>query len=364
MPLNKFTFFAFVLIPTCLVGYFYKEHATDQYISESRYLIQGNSQNSTDVLGVVTGLTGTSPSSTDSLTVQNYINSHDFLEKIQQKIDVKKHFSNVDYDWWSRLDGGASKEGLLDYWSSSVVSLYYDSSSGISSVDVTAYTPEFAKRISEEILDISVSFVNGVSNEAKQDALSFALEETTKAELEVESLRNQIAKFNESENVISVEQNAQSEQGIVAELKQKLATAEADYKSLTSYMQKSSIKARLALSKINSIKQQIKVQQLTWSKPNKGNSVVEAVQSTARLESQLQFSEQIYLNALTALKQAQIDATQQQRYLDIIVPPHLPDEALKPTKILSTFTFFLTSFMIWGIFSLLLSSIRDHKGWN
>lgn len=354
----------FVLIPTCFVGYFYHEYATSQYISESRYLIQGNSQTSTDVLGVVTGLTGTSPSGTDSLTVQNYINSHDFLEKIQNRIDIRNHYSNSDYDWWSRLEAEASKEALLDYWSTSVVDIYYDSSSGISSMNVTAYKPETSQEISKEILGIIVSFVNGISNEAKQDALSFALEETTKAELEVERLRSQIARFNESENVISVEQNAQNEQGIVAELKNKLATAEAEYKSLTSYMQKSSIKARLALSEINSIKQQIQVQQQTWSKPNQGNTVVEAVQSTARLEAQLEFAEKVYLNALTGLKQAQIDTTQQQRYLDVIVPPHLPDEPLKPTKILSTFTFFLVSFMLWGIFSLLLSSIRDHKGWN
>lgn len=364
MSFNQFTFLLFVLIPTICVGVFYNKYATDQYISESRYLIQGNNQNSTDVLGMVTGLTGTTLSGTDSLTVQSYINSHDFLDKIQKKINIREHYSDLSHDWWSRLPNEASKEELLDYWSSKVVSINYDSSSGISSMDITAYSADVAKQISEEILTISVSFVNSISNEAKQDALSFALEETAKAELKVEELRSQIARFNESENVISVEQNAQSEQGIVAELKQKLATAEAEYKGLTSYMQKDSLKARLALSRINSIKQQIEVQQLKWSQPGKGSTVVEAIQSTARLESQLAFSEKVYLSALTGLKQAQIDVTQQQRYLDIIVPPHLPDEALKPTKIISTLTFFLASFMLWGIFSLLLSSIRDHKGWN
>lgn len=366
MSFNKFTFLFFVLIPSALVSTYYYKYASDQYVSESRYIIQGSNQQSVDVLGMVTGLTGTSASTGDALTVQNYIYSHDFVSKIIKTIDLQKNYSDPRYDWWARLTDEASDEKLLEYWESSITQVSFDSASGISTLEVTAFTPELAKNITNEILGISETFVNDISEEARGDAVDFATEEVLKAKYLVDSLRSQIAAFSEEENVISVEQNAQTEQGIVAELKQKLATAESEYKKLSAYMRPETLKVRALLNEINSLRQQIVVQQDRWKRNDSGprNTVVSAVQNTARLSSELAFAEQLYINALSAQKQAEIESKQKQRYLERIVPPHLPDEAIKPTRIISSVSFFLAALMVWGVISLILTSVREHMGWT
>lgn len=362
MSLNKFTFLIFVLIPSIFVSTYYYKYASDQYVSESRYIIQGNNQENVDVLGMVTGLTGMAASGTDSLTVQNYINSHEFLRLITKQIDLQKEFSDPSYDWWARLSSNSTSEELLDYWENSIVNVTFDSASGISILEVKAFEAELAQKISNLILTISEEFINTMSDNARDDALEFAQNEAKEAKLTVDNLRNQITLFSESENVISVEQNAQTEQGIVAELKQKLALAEAEYKSVSAYMQKDSLKVRALINDIDSIKGQIRVQQSRWVQPENeaGKTVASALQNTARLTSELTFAEQLYINALSALKQAQIDSKQKQRYLERIVPPHFPDEALKPDRIKSSISFFLASFMIWGVLSLIISSVREH----
>lgn len=362
MSFNKFTFFFFVLIPSALVSTYFYKYASDQYVSESRYIIQGSSQSNVDVLGMVTGLTGMASSGTDSLTVQNYINSHDFLRLINQRISLRKEYSSTTHDWWARLPEDATNEDLLDYWENTIVNVSFDGASGISILEVTAFEAGMAQKISNEILEISETFINTMSDNARDDALEFAQKEAKNAKLTLDNLRNQITLFSESEKVINVEQNAQTEQGIVAELKQKLATAEAEYRKISAYMRQDSLKVRALINDINSIKNQILVQQSRWTNPDAGagKTVASAVQNTARLTSELTFAEQLYVTALSALKQAEIESKQKQRYLERIVPPHLPDEALKPHRILSAVSFFLASFMIWGVLSLIISSVREH----
>ncbi|RVU83396.1 hypothetical protein EOL70_16860 [Leucothrix sargassi] len=361
---NKFTFFLFVIIPTLIAGVYYTNYASDKYISESRYIIQGNEKGTTDVLGVVTGLTGLSASTPDSLAVLNYSVSHDFLNKVLPNIDLMEHYSDPQYDWWARIPKDATREDLLAYWDNEVINISYDSASGISKLEVTAFDAEVAKKISNLVLRINERFINNLSSEARSDALALAQDEVVKAETELLSIRSRLSNFNEKEKVISAEQAAQAEQGIVASLKQQIATKEAELKSLSTFMQSNSLKVRSLVNEISSLKRQTAAQQAKWADPDAGKTVTQIVLDTEQLTSELAFAEKLYLTALSSLKQAQVDASQKQRYLDIIVPPHLTDESLEPDRIYSTLTVFLSSLMLWGIFALLLSAIKDNLGWS
>jgi BexC/CtrB/KpsE family polysaccharide export inner-membrane protein len=360
---NKFTFFLFVIIPTIIAGIYYSNYASDKYISESRYIIQGNEQGTADVLGMVTGLTGMAASTPDSLAVLNYTVSHDFLNKVLPNIDIMQHYGSPEYDWWARIPADATQEDLLDYWDNEIINITYDNASGISKLEVTAFDAKVAKQISSLVLRINERFINNLSSEARTDALAFAQDEVIKAETELLSIRSRLARFNEKEKVISAEQAAQAEQSIVASLKQQIATKEAELKSLSNYMQSNSLKVRSLVNEINSLKRQTLAQQSKWADPATGKTVTQVVLDTEQLTSELAFAEKLYLTALSSLKQAQIDASQKQRYLDIIVPPHLTDESLEPERIYSTFSVFLASLMLWGIFALLISAIKDNLGW-
>ena len=361
---SKFTFFMLVIIPLVLASLYYGHYASDRYISESRYIIEGNTQPSTDVLGMVSGLTGVSASSSDSLTVMSYIISHDFIKKITAKINLNEEFSKAEYDWLARLNTDSSGEELLDYWDNEIINILYDSASGISTLKVTAFTPEIAQNISRNTLLLSEAFINELSLEAKADALKLAQDEVIKAETQLLVLRAKMASLNEKEKVISAEQSASAEQGIVAQLKQRLATGEAELKKLSSFMQPNSLKIRSLRNEISSINRQITAQQKKWSDPASGKTVTSVVLDAERLKSELAFAEKVYISAITGLKQAQIESTQKQRYLDVIVPPHLPEESLVPDRPFSILTVFLASLMIWGIVSLILTSIKDHLGWT
>jgi len=357
-------FLTAVIAPTAIAAVYYGKVASEQFTTESRFIIQSNSQKASGALGMFSGFTGMAPSVKDSLALEDYILSGDFLAKLSKEIDIKKTYSLPEIDWWAKLPSDASKEDTLEYWRD-LVDISNDSSSGISTLEVTSFNRDTAVEICKKILFLGEIFVNSLSKEARDDAVKQALGDVSDAEQALDEVRQRISLFSSEEKVINPQQRAASEESIVSGLSLNLANKEAELTRLSSFMQANSMKVKALKSDISSIKKQIKRQQQKWKQtnPQTGKSVTNLVQDNTQLLTELAFAEKLYESAISALRVSKREANQQQRYLEVIVSPQLPDEASKPEVYSSTFTVFLSFFMGWGIFSLLIASVKDHMGW-
>lgn len=361
---NTLSFILLVGLPTLISGIYYFNYASDQYVAESKFTIQSNTLKSSDSLGMFSGLTGLASASKDSLAARDYILSRDLLQMLPREINIREHYSDESIDWWARLPKDASEEALQEYWSS-MTQITYDNTSGISTLEVTAFSQKNAAEINQATLDLTEQFANSLSKKARQDAVELASKELLLAEKELKQIREKIYSFNSNEKIINPEQRATAEEGIISELNQKLSIAETELTRLNSFMQSSSMKVGAVKAEIASLKTQIKRQQQKWKQTNPatGKSVTTLIPTTSQLTTELTLAEKIYESAIVGLRQAKRETNQQQRYLEIIVSPQLPDEPLKPERLNETVTMFLASLMLWGILSLLIASIKDHLGW-
>lgn len=73
-----------------------------------------------------------------------------------------------------------------------------------------------------------------------------------------------------------------------------------------------------------------------------------------------EFANKAMVTALDALEAARADARRQQLYLEVVVPPHLPDEAELPLALKNILIVFLTTSLAYLLGWLLLTAIRDH----
>lgn len=367
-----FLFLLMVVAPVALSAVYYYQYASPQYVTEAHYIIRGTEKSPSDMLGMLTGMPGLSSSAGESLIAQDYILSHQFLSQSKQHIDIKKMFAREDIDWWSSLRPDlvaylldpkekVSEEDLLVYWKDNIVDINYDTSSGITVLEVTAFNPEDAVKIAKEVLSETLKFVNTLTNSSRSDALSLANSELQAAKLNLDNLREKIAKYGDKEQIIIPQQRVIADQGIITELRGLLATLEADFMRLNSFMQPTSLEVRNARAKITSLKRQI-AKQIKRSK-GKRKTVTRVIQKTNTFASELGFAEQVYLAALSSYRVARLESSRKQQYLDVIVHPQLPDESQKPKKLISILSVFFTSFMLWGIVSLLFATVKDHIGW-
>ncbi|HFC91446.1 MAG TPA: hypothetical protein ENJ51_01390 [Leucothrix mucor] len=367
-----FLFLLMVVTPVALSAVYYYKYASPQYVTEAHYIIRGTEKSPSDMLGMLTGMPGLSASAGESLIAHDYILSHEFLSQSKQHLDIKKMFSREGIDWWASLRPDliaylidpkekVSEEDLLAYWQDNIVDINYDTNSGITVLEVMAFKPEDTVKIAKEILSKTLIFVNTLTNSSRSDALSLANSELQTAKINLDDLRDKIAKYGDKEQIVIPQQRVIADQGIITELRGRLATLETEFMRLNSFMQPTSPEVRNAYAKITSVKRQI-AKQVARSK-GKRKTVTRVIQKTNTFKSELAFAEQIYLAALSSYRVARLESNRKQQYLDVIVQPQLPDESQKPEKLTSILSVLFSSFMLWGIVSLLFATVKDHIGW-
>lgn len=365
-------FLLLVILPTVLATVYYYRYASDQYVSEAHFIIQGSSAPKMDFLGALTGLPGAGGSTSDAMIIRDYILSADFIQDIEPELDLRAHYSNPAIDAYARLPADASQEDLVEYWQK-MIDIEHDLTSGISTVTMTAFDPETSKKLVTLALKQSELLVNKLSANLRTDALQIAEKEVLSAEAEVNSLREQLTAFRQQQDVLdpASQANARIEREETArltrlsELQTQLSQAEAELAQVSAFMQPETMRVKTAQTKVNSLRQQIAKEQAKSVAQSRGQSTEVAGQLAqyTELQSRLGFTEQLYKSKQAALEQARLEIDRKQRYLTVTVQPNLPDEAIKPEKISGILTVLLLSFLFWGIGSLSVAAIRDHVGW-
>jgi capsular polysaccharide transport system permease protein len=393
-------FLLLVVFPTVFGSIYYYKFASDQFVSEAHFIIQGNDAPKLDVLGALAGIPSIGGGASDAMVIQDYLRSLDFVNEIsdlENGIDIRKHFSRKAIDGYARLPDLATDEELREYWQQ-MAEIEFDSSSGISKLRMTAFDAETSQRLVQLALQRSEILINRLSDPLRSDSLEFARSEAEKAEQELAEIRAMTTAFREKRDILdpvqeetaersaelSAEMSARMSQlsqleGIVAQLSGDLARAEAEFADVSSYMRPDALRVKAAQRKVQALRQQVnkakaqaaQQRQVVTSKaqvrprpPTKDSrSTAKEVAEYAELQSRQAFAEQLYQAKLATLEQAQMEYNRKQRYLTVTVRPNLPDEAIKPDRLMGVLTILLLSFLTWGVGSLSIAAIRDHVGW-
>jgi capsular polysaccharide transport system permease protein len=362
--LGSATFWLFFVIPMALGTTYYLKYASDQYEATAHFTIEKHGKLQSDPLGALTGLAGNVSSTRDALIIKDFIESREVIERTRDDFDIKKLYARSDKDWLSRLEDDASIEDIIEYWQNKV-SVQFDSTSGIVNLSVMAFEPKDAVLVIKAVLKESEQLVNNLSEKSRQDSLSFARRELKNAEANLKKARTLVSKFRDSEKALSPEKNVETKLNLVASLELELANAETVLRSLRIAMKDNSPKVKTARNKVFSLKRQVQKERAR-SILNSGNNAKTMSTIISKYEELLTeqgFAEKSYEAALLNIEQARLDATQQHRYLTVIVQPKLPEEPLKPKQPNDFIVLLLASLLLWGILSLIIASIRDHAGW-
>ncbi|MBL8303436.1 MAG: hypothetical protein JNM26_11755 [Ideonella sp.] len=91
------------------------------------------------------------------------------------------------------------------------------------------------------------------------------------------------------------------------------------------------------------------------------NSFTDKAAEFERLQLERSFAERQVASAMTSLEAARSEARRQTLYLERIVQPNTPDEALEPRRLRSMLATFVVGLVAWGVLSMLVAGIREHR---
>ena len=351
-----------VILPTLLASAYYGLIASNVYISESRFIIYNPQMAPGATSGISSLLAGAglSGNSYGVYAVQDYLLSRNALASLQKSLDVKAMYSSPRIDWFNRFGGPLylrkTFEDLYLYYKA-MVSDGVDATSNISTIKVRAYTPSDAERINAHLLKLAQRLVDQINARADENSVRFYQAEVNKNEAKVQDAAVAMAAYRNLHGVFNPAPQSALQLQLVSKLQDQLIQEET---RLAQMLLRTRNNPQIpALRKaIESTRKEIARQ--TAAVAGSTNSLASKSVAYEKLSLGMNFAEKELAASIAALEQARIRAQKQQLFIETVVTPNLPDEALEPKRLRGVLAVLVLGLFLWGIFSVIIAGVKEH----
>lgn len=352
---------AVVLSPTLLSVVYYGFVATGRYVSEARFVIHTASKatGSLGGLSAILQMIGLSRSQDDAYSVRDYLTSRNAVAELRQKVDLNAIYNRRNVDPISRFPSVIfenTEEGFYRYFQHAI-SVYVNTTSGLTVLQAEAFRPEDAELIASRLLEQGEALINRLNERALQDAVHVAQDEVSRAETRRVAAQLALTDFRTKALMLDPTHNATMLVGLIGHLSEQLAAAKAD---LAETMANSRDSPQLASmrQRIEALSQQIDKQTAQISSGSDG--LADKIAQYETLTLQEQFAIRALDQAIAGLENARTEARRQQLFLERVVDPVVADEPMEPRRLETILSVLGFNIIGAGIVWLIASGLREH----
>lgn len=355
-------FMLFVVVPSIVAIVYFGFIASDVYVSEARFVIKSpdRKQTSTSSLASLIQTTGLSAGQEQTNEIIDYLRSRDALLQLSKRVDVKASFYSPGTDSLSRFPAPFSNdtfENLYKFYGKMVdARLDHDTNNAV--LTVKAFNPRDAQRLNENLLELSENLVNQLNFRANTHGISEARKNLAEAQDRVRKARIAMGVYRNSSELLDPKSEGQGVLEVTTGLISQRAALQAQLDTIS--------RAAPDNPSIPALRQQIGA----LSSEIAGQTS-RAVGGPAGIASKLtgyeavaveqEFATQMLNAASARLEQAHSDAQKQQFYLERIVEPNVPDQALLPSRLKQTLTVIGASLCLYLVGWMLIVGILEHS---
>lgn len=348
-----------VVVPVTLSIIYYGLLASDVYVSESRFVVRSPDKPAASGLGVILKSAGFANASDEVFAVQSFVTSRDALRAINRNEAFRKAYSRPEISFIDRFNPiglFGSFEHLFQYYTGKIT-LTSDAATSITTLTVRAYDPQSARNFNERLLEMSEAMVNRLNERGREDLIGYARAEVIRAQAEARRSAGAVASFRNRSGVLDPEKEAQIQLQMVSKLQDELIAA----RSLLAQLRQAapqnpqipSVQSQITTLQREMAREQAKA--VGSSRSLAGNAV-----RYQQLQLENEFAGKQLAGALASFEEAQNEARRKQAYVERIVDPSLPDEALEPRRLRGILATLIIGLIAFGILRMLLAGVREH----
>lgn len=355
-------FIATLTVSAVIFGLYFFVIAAPLYVSTAQFSIRGKEGgNSSGLLASLALPGGGGGGVAESIAVSEYIRSHDILNSLDTRLQLRKIYSKFRLDPFAVLSRDASPESFLKFYRGHI-RLQLDREANITTLTVESYDPQSAHAMAEQIMELSEAFVNDISGRVREATLSEARRVVEFSRQSLSDLRDSLAEFrNRTGQLDPTQAGAGIAQQLMA-LQGDVVRQQAKLDSMLTVVQADSPKVKEARAQIESLQQQIKEYRDALASTNVNDTLAKDLKEYERLLTERTYAEQRMQAALASLDQARLLANQRERFVVRIVDPNIPSTPTRPRRI-AMFLLSMTLVTIgYGIVYFAIAGVRDHEG--
>ncbi|OYQ25126.1 hypothetical protein CHU93_14665 [Sandarakinorhabdus cyanobacteriorum] len=354
-------FWVTVLVPALLAGLYFGLLASDVYISESRFVVRSPEKPARSGLGMLLSTAGFSNASEEVRAAQGFIESRDALSSLERDALARKAWGNDHISLFNRFDpigiAGSFEELYLYY--SGKVGAEYDTETGITTLTVRAFSPQDAQAINRRLLEGAEALVNRLNQRGQSDLVRYAEGEVEDARIQARNAALALASYRNQSGVLDPERQGTVQLQMVSKLQDELIGARMQLLQLS---EAAAQNPQIPLLKIRIAGLRKAIDEQIGQVAGNSKSLSATAVQYQRLQLQREYSDRRLAAALAALQDARNEARRQSAYVERVAQPSLPDAAMEPRRIRGFLATLTVGLVAWGILSMLLAGVREHKG--
>lgn len=359
--LRRVMWIVFVMLPSILALVYYGVIASERYVSEARFVIHTASK-PTGVLGGLTALlqlAGLERSQDDAFAVRDYLASRDALRELNIRLPLRPRYGVADADFVARFPSvfyGQTDEALFRYFGSMLTAVV-NTTSGLTTLRVQAFRAEDAHQIARILLDLGEEQVNRLNVRIQEDSVKLATAELARAQERRIATSVALTAFRSRELTLDPSKESVAVIGMIGRLSSELA----DARMAVDQTRASAPNSPQLLSqqqRVGAINRQIELQRLQVAGDASG--LADKIERYERLALDDEFAIRALALTTSALEASRVEARRQQLFLERVVDPGLPDEAIMPQRFRNIATIFGFNVIFALIVFLVVTGLREH----
>lgn len=352
-------FYITVFFPTLIAIIYYGLIAAKIYVSDSQFIVKSPYKATSSSLLSQMVASGASGASQESYSVIEYLQSRDALRQLNKADFIAKEYSEHG-DWIGRFHPGwnGSFEALWRYYKHNIVVPTLDEQASTIHLEVNAYTAADAKNINEASIELAEQLVNEMNARAARDAERFEGQEVARAEDKAKQASSALAAYRVSHTVFDPDHQSTLQLQQATSLQTQMFAAQAQLSGLMT-VSPANPQVEVLKNKVQKLEDQFNASKNEVV--GREGSLSEKAAEYSKLQLDAEFAARQWGSAMAGLELARAQAQKQQVYLERIVQPNLPDEAIKPKRIRGILTVLIAGLVLWAILSLLTESVREHR---
>ncbi|CAN5374493.1 N/A [soil metagenome] len=353
-------FLVIVVLPTLIAAIYFLLIASPRYISEARFLVRSTSGSAPSAFGIALQGVGITSGQTDAFAVHEYVTSMDGMLDLKRRFDLRAVLSRPGSDAFSRFPrpGESDTDEGLKKALGRFVTIGYDSTTGISTLRVEAFTPQDAQRINIALLDGGEGLVNRLNQRSISDTVEQARLSEAQAKARLLQAQADLAAFRNQEQFIDPVRSATESSQLIGGLMSAVAQLQAERSEIASQAPASPLLPAVD-SRIAAFQRQIAAERAKIV--GNSSSLAPRIGKYEELNLQLSLASQQVTQSAGVLLAAEQDARRQKLYLERVVQPSLPDEPLEPRRWLAILIVLVTTLLLYGVGWLLWAGVREHR---
>lgn len=346
--------FTVIFVMTLYWGIF----ATGRYVSETNVVIDSPQINmqTMNISSLISGAAGAG----DLLLLRDHMLSVDMLNKLQDQLDLRAHYSQKSIDRPARLtDPDAPIESFHSYMRTRL-DIEFDDYAGVLRVRAEAYDPDMAQAITETLIREGEAHMNDMGQRLAREQVRFIEEQSEILEQRLFEARDELLDFQNEHGLVSPTGTVEAIFTTVAELEAQIAVLKARDNALASFQSPSSPERVRIRAEISSMEEQADIERAKMARVE-GDALNRLSSEFETLELRARFALEMYSHTLAALETTRVEAARTLKQISVLQYPSLPQYSTMPRRMYNITIVFVFAIFLAAIAHLVRSIIRDHR---